>query len=328
MKGEKVDSTAKVVPGPVPPSVVIDSSAKKLMSVRMGSCERSIDYEAGEFLEVCALLKVDLLEDVDVCIKFVDSVGKVVISSDFFAKHIAYSIKSFLIATMHKTLILATESIRIDQDAVKCAKKVKVVLTAQIHLATETIKKLKSELAILKGYDVSTLTSMQLETTHEVVAHLKAAKKEVSHVSPVVKNLERVNLDPRSACFAKYEEIVFMHAEVSRLKDVPSKLESKEVDLQGVLSASENLKKELDKLEGVHTRLVEENVQLKNEKVGHEVVLTSCQADFYNLGYVDHFQGRSLDYEISKKDFETFSISPVDLLNFSFEAAFGGAAEI
>ena len=80
-------------------------------------------------------------------------------------------------------------------------------------------------------------------------------------------------------------------------------------------------------LQGAHSGLVEENVQLKNETAGHEVTLASCQADFYKLGYVDHLQGRPSDYEFSEKDFETFFISPVDLLDFSFEDAFGGAAE-
>ena len=40
-----------------------------------------------------------------------------------FTKRPAYSRKSFLIATMHKTLILAAESMHVDQDAVECAKK-------------------------------------------------------------------------------------------------------------------------------------------------------------------------------------------------------------
>ena len=79
MKSRKVDSAAKVAPGPVPPSALTDLSAEKGKSARMGSCEKSTEFEAGEFLEVCALLKVDLLEDVDACAKFVDSVGKVVI---------------------------------------------------------------------------------------------------------------------------------------------------------------------------------------------------------------------------------------------------------
>ena len=128
---------------------------------------------------------------------------------------------------------------------------------------------------------------------------LKAAEKEISRASSLVEDFECVNLELRSACFAKDEELIFMHAEVSRLKEINSKLESKEVDLQGALSAIENLKKELDKLSGAHIGLVEENVQLKNEKVDHEVALASCQADFYKLGYVYHLQGKSSNYEFS-----------------------------
>ncbi|KAM3010976.1 hypothetical protein FF2_029737 [Malus domestica] len=118
-----------------------------------------------------------------------------------------------------------------------------------------------------------------------------------------------------------------MHAGVSHLKDVTSKLKSKEMDLQGALSASENLKNELGKLQDAHTRLVEDNVQLKNGKAGHEVALASCQANFYKHGYVNYLSGKPSDYEFSEKDFETFSISSVNLLNFSLKAAFGGAAK-
>ncbi|KAM1531132.1 hypothetical protein ACFX1Z_020130 [Malus domestica] len=142
-------------------------------------------------------------------------------------------------------------------------------------------------------------------------AMLEAVKKEISRVSMVVEDLECVNLELRSACFAKDDELILMHTEVSRLKEIANKLKSKE----------------LDELQGAHTGLVEENVQLKNEKVGHEVAFASCHADFYKLGYVNHLQGRPSDYEFSEKDFETFSTSPVDLLDFSFEATFGGAAE-
>ncbi|KAM2701621.1 hypothetical protein EV2_003431 [Malus domestica] len=117
---------------------------------------------------------------------------------------------------------------------------------------------------------------------------LKVAEKEISRVVPVVKYLERVNSKLQSTCFAKDDEFVFMHVEVSRLKVVASKLESKEVDVQGTLSTNENLKNDLGKLHDAYTRLVEENVQLKNEKVCHEVALASCQADFYKLSYVDH----------------------------------------
>ncbi|KAM1728319.1 hypothetical protein ACFX12_018831 [Malus domestica] len=104
---------------------------------------------------------------------------------------------------MHKTLILAAESMCVDQDVVKCAKEAEVVLVAQLLSATEKIDKLKYEIAVMKGSD----------------------------------------------------------------------------------------------------------------------------ADFYKLGYVDHLQGRPSNYQFFKNDFETFSISPVDLLNFWFKATFGGVVE-
>ncbi|KAM2339397.1 hypothetical protein ACFX1X_018982 [Malus domestica] len=334
MKSEKVDSIAKVASGPIPSTIVIDSSTKKGKFARTGNCERSTEFEAGAFLEVCTLLKANLLEDVNAYAKFVDNVGKVVIRSN----SLTYSMRSSLIATMHKTLILAAEFMHIDQDAIKCAKEAEVALVAQLRSVAEKIEKLESKLAILNGSDVSTPTSLQLEIAYQEVTHLnarliatqkmlEAAEKEVSRVSPMVEDLEHVNSELRSACFAKDMELIFMHAEVSHLKKVANKLESKEVDLQSALSASENLKNELNELQGAHIGLVEENVQLKNEKASHEVMLASCQADFHKLGYINHLQDKLSNYEFSEKDFETFSISPVDLLDFSFEAAFGGAAE-
>ncbi|KAM1581845.1 hypothetical protein ACFX10_029647 [Malus domestica] len=156
---------------------------------------------------------------------------------------------------------------------------------------------------------------------------LVVTKKEINRVSPMVEDLERFNLELRFAYFAKDEKLIFMHVEVSHLKEVACKLEYKKMDLQGALSASENLKNELDELQGAHTELVDKNAQLKNEKIGHEVALPSCQAVFYKLGYVDYVQGKSSDYEFSENDFKTFSISAVDLLDFSFEAAFSGATK-
>ena len=94
-----------------------------------------------------------------------------------------------------------------------------------------------------------------------------------------------------------------------------------------MLPVSLSPRKYICKLQDAHTWLVKQSMQLKNEKVGHEVALASCQANFYKHGYVDHLQGRPSGYEFSEKNFETFSISLVDLLDFSFEVAFGRAAE-
>ncbi|KAM2408922.1 hypothetical protein ACFX1X_027890 [Malus domestica] len=114
MKSRMVDSAAKVAPGPVPPSAKTNSSAEKGKSTCIGTCERSTESKAEEFPDVCALLKADLLEDLDACTKFVDSVGKVIVCSNSFTKHPAYSRRSSPITTMHKTLILASESMCVD----------------------------------------------------------------------------------------------------------------------------------------------------------------------------------------------------------------------
>ncbi|KAM1581846.1 hypothetical protein ACFX10_029648 [Malus domestica] len=167
MKSRKVNSADKVAPKHVHSSAMTDSFAENGKSAHIGSCERSTKFEVREFLEVCALLKADLLEDVDACAKFVDSVGKVVIRSDSFAKRPAYSRRSSLSATMHKTLILEAKSIRVDQDAIKCAKEAEVALVAQLRSAVENTEKLISALVVLKGYNVSAPTFLQLEIAHQ-----------------------------------------------------------------------------------------------------------------------------------------------------------------
>ncbi|KAM2576029.1 hypothetical protein TB2_007780 [Malus domestica] len=101
------------------------------------------------------------------------------------------------------------------------------------------------------------------------------------------------------------------------------KLEPQVLELQGSLKINDNLKKEVDELQQVCVSLLKENEQLKGEKVGFEASLTQNQADFYKLGYVDHLFGRSFDFEFSGKDFETLSISPEDLLAFTFESYIG-----
>lgn len=113
MKSVKVDSVAKVAPWPVRSTTETDLSVEKKKYASMGSCEKSTKSSFADVHKVGGLLKVDLLDEVDVYSKFVDSVGKV-ICLDSFAKHSTYSRRSSLLAIMHKTLILAVESIRVD----------------------------------------------------------------------------------------------------------------------------------------------------------------------------------------------------------------------
>ncbi|KAM1630473.1 hypothetical protein EV2_018932 [Malus domestica] len=51
--------------------------------------------------------------------------------------------------------------------------------------------------------------------------------------------------------------------------------------------------------------------------------LIQSQVNFYKLGDVDHLFGRPFDFEFAGKVFETFFISPEDLLAFTFEAFIG-----
>ena len=86
MKSDKVDSAAKVVPRPIPLAAEIGSPTEKEKTVRIGSCEKSTNPVSMESTEIYALLKPDLLEDMDACSKLVDDVKGVVCLSSF-AKH-------------------------------------------------------------------------------------------------------------------------------------------------------------------------------------------------------------------------------------------------
>lgn len=92
----------------------------------MGSYEKFVELGSEEFPEIYALLKADLLEDIDACAKFVHSVGNM-ICLDSFVKNPAYSRKFFLLATMYKNLIMVVEYMCIDQDAIEDAKEIEGV---------------------------------------------------------------------------------------------------------------------------------------------------------------------------------------------------------
>ena len=89
------------------------------------------------------------------------------------------------------------------------------------------------------------------------------------------------------------------------------------------MKINDNLKKEIEELQRVCACLFEENEQLKDEKAGFEASLAQSQANFYKLGYVDHLFGWLSGFEFSGKDFETFFISPEDMLAFTFESSIG-----
>ncbi|KAM1309877.1 hypothetical protein ACFX2H_006508 [Malus domestica] len=70
MKSNKVDSVTKMVLRPTPSTAETDSSVGKEEATRVGNCEKSIKPASGEATEICVLLKLGLLEDMDVCAKY------------------------------------------------------------------------------------------------------------------------------------------------------------------------------------------------------------------------------------------------------------------
>ena len=135
--------------------------------------------------------------------------------------------------------------------------------------------------------------------------------------------MSRAISEIRSAAYAKDEELIAAYNQVIHLKKVVDRFEPQVLELQGALKINDNMKKEVDKLQRVHACLIEENEQFKGEKARFEASLTQSQSNFYKLGYVDHLFAWSSNFEFFGKNFETFSISPEDLLVFTFESSIG-----
>ena len=77
IKSNEMNSVAKVAPRPTSSATETDSPAGKEETACVGSCEKSSKPASREADEICVFLKPDLLEDMDACAKFVDSVRKV-----------------------------------------------------------------------------------------------------------------------------------------------------------------------------------------------------------------------------------------------------------
>lgn len=114
MKRRKVDSVAKVVPSHVLLLLLQLIRLLRRRKLIVWAVVRNLTkFISREFVEIYALLKVDLLEDLDVYAKFVDNVRNMVCSSSFWKCLPNYMRNSLLTAT-HKTLILATKSMSVN----------------------------------------------------------------------------------------------------------------------------------------------------------------------------------------------------------------------
>ena len=336
VKSGTTSSSAKVAPNLVPPAVEAKLPAERDETACANGPGESAKSNSKEAAEICALLRPDLLEDVDACAKFVDGV-KGIIGPGSFVKHTPEYRRAALLTMMQKTVILAAESVVLDQEDIKAAQEVARSMAAEAYSSTEKVKNLESELAALKGSNVSAPTSLQLETARHEIANLKArldathvkyesAENEIERYIPQIQDLERSISESRSAAYAKDEDLIAAYNQVIHLKKIVDRLEPQVLEVQGALKINESLKKEVEEMQRVRACLLEEMEQLKIEKTGFEASLTQNQSDFYKLGYVDHLFGRPSDFEFSEKDFETFSISPEDLLAFTFESSIGEIA--
>lgn len=74
------------------------------MSAWMCSCEQPTNPALGEFSQIHALLKPNLVEDTKAYAKFVNGVNKV-IDSSFFVRCEAYSRRGSLLAMMQKFVV-------------------------------------------------------------------------------------------------------------------------------------------------------------------------------------------------------------------------------
>ncbi|KAM1444897.1 hypothetical protein ACFX2I_040990 [Malus domestica] len=195
MKSDKVDSAAKVTQRPTP------LTAEKDETARVDSCEKSTKLVYGEATEIHALLKPDLLKDMDPYVKFIDGIKGVVCPSSFM-KHTTQYKRTALLAMMQKTKILVGESMFLDQKDTKATK--------------EMAKNMAIEAYSFKRSNISAPTSLQLKIARQEIVDLKTrldviqvkyenAKKEIGCYIPQIQDLERAIFKLRYTSYARDE---------------------------------------------------------------------------------------------------------------------------
>ena len=120
MKNGTTSSSAKVAPNPIPPAAETKLPSERGETACANGPGKSAKSNSKEAAEICALLRPDLLEDMDACAKFVDGV-KGIIGPGSFVKHTPEYRRAALLTMMQKTTILAAESMVLDQEDIKAA---------------------------------------------------------------------------------------------------------------------------------------------------------------------------------------------------------------
>ncbi|XP_070679128.1 uncharacterized protein [Malus domestica] len=194
----------------------------------------------------------------DACAKLVDGIRGVVCPSSF-AKYMTEYRMTALFAMMQKTVILAVESMLLNQEDTKAAKEVEKTMAAEAYSTAEKIKRLESELVALKGSNIFTPISLQLETVRKEIVDLKtrldviqvkyeSAEKEIKCYIPQIQDLECAISKLRSTAYAKDEELIATYNQVIHFKNIVDKLEPQVLELQSALKINESLKKEVHEL--------------------------------------------------------------------------------
>ncbi|KAM1807243.1 hypothetical protein ACFX11_030288 [Malus domestica] len=172
----------------------------------------------------------------------------------------------------------------LDREDTKVAKEMARTMAAKAYSSVEKIKKLEFELAILKGSNTSAPTSLQLEAARQEIVDLKTRLVAIQvKYESAEKEIERSISEFRSAAYAKDKELIATYNQVIHFKKVVDKLEPQVLELQSALKTNNILNKEIEELQRVRACLLKENEQLK--------------------------------------DFKTFSISPENLLVFTFKSS-------
>ncbi|KAB2617887.1 hypothetical protein D8674_013756 [Pyrus ussuriensis x Pyrus communis] len=194
MKSDKVDYAVKVALRPILLAAETSSPTEKEITACVGSCEKSTKPIFREAVEICVLLKPDLLEDIDACAKLVDSVRK-------------------------KMTILVAESMLLDQKDTNAAKEMTKTITAEAYSSAEKIKRLENELVVLKGPNIFA----------PLLCSLRLAEKEIGYYIPYIQDLKRAVSDLRFAAYKEVDELQHVHVglleENEQLKGEKARLE-------------------------------------------------------------------------------------------------------
>ncbi|KAM1097891.1 hypothetical protein ACFX19_015490 [Malus domestica] len=176
MNSDKVDFAAKVSPRPTPFATETDP-ARKEETTRVGSCEKSTKPASGEAAEICVLLKLDLLEDMDTC-------------ANKAAKEVAKTMAA-------EAYSLAEEIKRLDSELVTLkGSNISAPTSLQLEIACHEIVDLKIRLDVIQ-------------------VKYESAKNEIGCYIPQIQDLEFTVYELRFVAYANDEELIAAYNQTS-----------------------------------------------------------------------------------------------------------------